>query len=220
VDWAGRNTHSTIWSCLAAHAALLHSDGIVRRRLAEKRFGVFEYERAADHPLTAGTPMRLPMPHSRWNDIPESDLRDCGYTVLTRSRDGGVDAFARQGKSLFVFFQGHPEYEANTLLLEYRRDVRRYLSGERDTYPAMPVGYFDQDTTDMAALAETKVSYTWHSAAVQICGNWLEYLRAQKPAESRLRAGLPAPRRLGAEDSFDGVTRHTHQTVDLLVGDH
>ncbi len=32
LDWAGDNTLSTIWSCLAAHAALLQSDGIVRRR--------------------------------------------------------------------------------------------------------------------------------------------------------------------------------------------
>jgi homoserine O-succinyltransferase/O-acetyltransferase len=220
VDWAGRNTHSTIWSCLAAHAALLHNDGIGRRRLAEKRFGVFECERASDHALTAGAPEHLRMPHSRWNDIPESDLTDCGYTVLTRSRDGGVDAFAKAGKSLFVFFQGHPEYEANSLLLEYRRDVRRYLSGERDTYPAMPQGYFDQDTTDLTALAETKVSNTWHSASVQIYGNWLAYLRAQKPAESRLRARLPALRGLSAEDSFDGVTRHTHQPVYLGLGDH
>src|SRR5437867_5212437 len=29
LDWAERNTASTIWSCLAAHAAVLHLDGIV-----------------------------------------------------------------------------------------------------------------------------------------------------------------------------------------------
>src|SRR5581483_394092 len=28
VDWAEHNTISTIWSCLAAHAAVLHLDGI------------------------------------------------------------------------------------------------------------------------------------------------------------------------------------------------
>ena len=42
VDWARENTASTIWSCLAAHAAVLHSDGIVRHRLPQKQFGVFD----------------------------------------------------------------------------------------------------------------------------------------------------------------------------------
>src|SRR5439155_887918 len=46
----------------------------------------------------------------------------------------------------FVFFQGHPEYDAVTLLLEYRRDLGRYLRGERDAHPAMPKGYLDEET--------------------------------------------------------------------------
>ena len=42
VDWAKDHTASTIWSCLAAHAAVLHSDGIERRALEHKLFGVFD----------------------------------------------------------------------------------------------------------------------------------------------------------------------------------
>jgi homoserine O-succinyltransferase len=53
------------------------------------------------------------MPHSRWNEIPEEALLACGYRVLTRSEDAGVDAFVKQRNSLFVFFQGHPEYDAD-----------------------------------------------------------------------------------------------------------
>ena len=34
LDWAERNTLSTVLSCLAAHAGVLHSDGIERHRLA------------------------------------------------------------------------------------------------------------------------------------------------------------------------------------------
>lgn len=33
IDWAKLNTRSAIWSCLAAHAAVLHLDHIERRRL-------------------------------------------------------------------------------------------------------------------------------------------------------------------------------------------
>ena len=39
-------------------------------------------------------------------------------------------------RSLFVFLQGHPEYDPTTLLREYRRDVGRFLRRERDGYPA------------------------------------------------------------------------------------
>lgn len=42
VDWARDNTASAIWSCLAAHAAVLHTDGIERLPLAQKQFGVFD----------------------------------------------------------------------------------------------------------------------------------------------------------------------------------
>ena len=43
-DWAEARTFSTVLSCLAAHASVLHRDGIVRRRLAAKCSGVFATE--------------------------------------------------------------------------------------------------------------------------------------------------------------------------------
>src|SRR5579864_7659078 len=149
--WAEENTYSSIWSCLAAHAAVQHMDDVGRRRMRDKRFGIFECERAADHELMEGTPSLLRLPHSRWNDIAENDLVSRGYQILTRAKDGGVDSFVKQRSSLFVFFQGHPEYEANSLLLEYRRDIGRYLRGEREAYPLMPESYFDPDTANILA---------------------------------------------------------------------
>jgi len=208
VEWARYNTHSTVLSCLSAHAALLHLDGIGRLRLSDKCFGLFECTRASDDQLMAGAPSRFPMPQSRWNDIPESQLTGCGYRILTRATNAGADTFVKRSNSLLVFFQGHPEYEANTLLLEYRRDVRRYLRRERDTYPAPPRGYLDADTADRLAVfrnravcdrreelladfpmarAEGRIENTWRPAAACIYGNWLAYLCAEK--ERRLRRG-------------------------------
>jgi homoserine O-succinyltransferase len=210
LDWSERHTHSAVWSCLAAHAALLHVDGIGRRPLRDKRFGVFECVRASDHPLAATVPARLQMPHSRWNDIDEDALTACGYRVLSRSEDAGVDTFVKQRRSLFVFFQGHPEYEADTLLLEYRRDIGRFLRRERDSYPTMPQGYFDKDAVDVltamrdralshrreelfaefpTALVATKVRNTWRSAAVSTYRNWLRYLCAQKDRQLKISRG-------------------------------
>jgi homoserine O-succinyltransferase len=201
LDWADRTTHSTILSCLGAHAAVRHFDGIERQRLSEKCFGLFESSLIANHPLTAHAPSRFRLPHSRWNGIPEKELSGCGYRILTRAKDAGVDMFVKQKRSLFVFFQGHPEYECNSLLLEYRRDVGRYLRREMDTYPPLPRGYFDAATesrlTELrestlhdrrgvlspdfpTARLETGMTSFWRPAAARIYGNWLTYLCTQK----------------------------------------
>ena len=201
LEWAEGHTYSTILSCLAAHAGVLHLDGIARRPLGDKRFGVFECVRVSDHPLTAAAPRHLQVPQSRWNEIPEEALLACGYRVLTRSEDAGVDAFVKQRKSLFVFFQGHPEYEAPTLLLEYRRDIGRFLRRERETYPPLPHGYFDEETAKaLTALRERalvdrrpellaefptevaagKVANTWRSTAESLYRNWLQFICTQK----------------------------------------
>jgi homoserine O-succinyltransferase len=195
IDWAEHNTYSSVWSCLAAHAAVLRKDGIERRPLSDKLCGVFECMSVSDHFLTAGVPARLWMPHSRWNDVLEEELSACGYRILTRSKDVGVDTFVKQGKSLCVFFQGHPEYEAGSLLLEYQRDIRRFLQRETAAYPCMPQGYFDEDTAAALtvlrarALADQNspvltravtVKSSWRPAAVRFYGNWLRFLAEQK----------------------------------------
>ena len=208
LEWAGHNAHSSIWSCLAAHAAVLHLDGIRRRRLADKRFGLFQCLPIADHAMTAGLPARVVMPHSRWNDLSSGELIERGYEILTRSEHAGVDAFVKQNNSLMLFFQGHPEYEANTLLLEYRRDIGRYLRGERETYPSMPENCLSPALTDAlealkeramrdrreelvtdfpAVLVEGNLAAAWSSTATCIYRNWLNYLCAAKQ-----RQPLPA----------------------------
>ena len=199
MEWADEHTASSIWSCLAAHAALQHMDGIERRRLAQKRFGVFECTRETDHLLTQGLPQRLRMPHSRWNELAVEDLVKAGYSVLTRSSEAGADAFVKQKRSLFLFFQGHPEYDADTLILEYRRDIGRYLRGERETYPTVPRGCFDgavvqqlqvlrllaathRDEATLSAfplaLATAHADNSWRETATALYRNWLQYLAA------------------------------------------
>ena len=219
VDWARDNTASAIWSCLAAHTAVLHTDGIERLPLPQKQFGVFDCGVVKAHPLTKGAGTQLRVPHSRYNDLPEAALASSGYRLLTRSVSAGVDAFARPEKhSLFVFFQGHPEYDGDSLLREYRRDVGRFLRGEREEYPAAPQGYFGDAAVaaaesfrvralddrresliaefPMRAL-EAGIEGAWHAPAVRIYENWLRILKARiedrrkvLPVSSRSRQSL------------------------------
>ena len=200
IDWAEDHTVSSIWSCLVAHAVLLHIEGIERNPLGEKRFGLYECAKILDHPIMEGLPVNMPLPHSRWNDIHESSLTARGYDILTRS-PGGPDIFAKRRKSLFLFFQCHPEYDAHALMLEYRRDIGRFLHGERGTYPPIPHGYFDDDAVEAletfraqalarpdgdllvnfpTVIAAAKLTNTWRTAATRLYSNWLSYIAAQK----------------------------------------
>jgi homoserine O-succinyltransferase/O-acetyltransferase len=151
IDWADANTRSTIWSCLAAHGAVLYLDGIERHRLSEKCSGVFSCAKTTDHWLIRDIPSPVKISHSRLNELKSVDLIARGYRVLTESREAGVDIFAKKFHSQFIFFQGHPEYDALSLQREYRRDINRFLKGDRDVYPTIPFGYFDTETEQRLA---------------------------------------------------------------------
>jgi homoserine O-succinyltransferase len=214
LDWAAENSASIVLSCLAAHASVLHSDGITRHRLDDKRFGVFECGEVRGHALTNRIPDRMRFPHSRWNEVREQDLLSCGYAVLAKSEQGGVDLFAKKkGRSLFVHLQGHPEYGALTLLKEYRRDIKRFLKNERETYPSMPQGYFGEAATRLLndfrenalldprerqidsfpeAAASSRLERSWASSATRVYRNWLTYVTARRNQASRsIRVRLP-----------------------------
>jgi homoserine O-succinyltransferase len=201
VDWARTYTISSIWSCLAAHAAALRLDGIQRQRLEHKCFGVFEHEVLLGHPLMSGLHSPLVTPHSRWNELPVAALRAAGYTILAGSTETGADTFAKEVGSSFVFFQGHPEYEDTTLLKEYRRDVGRFARREQAHYPGLPSGYFSESAEQLLkelrsqllshAGSEAYASFPaesvaaslrscWRTGAVRIYGNWLSLIAATK----------------------------------------
>jgi homoserine O-succinyltransferase/O-acetyltransferase len=208
VDWADENTVSTIWSCLAAHAAVLYLDGIERHRLHSKLSGVFKCETSAEHHLVQAQPAEWFVPHSRYNGLGEDILAVRGYRVLSQSSETGPDIFVRQNRSLFVFLQGHPEYDRNTLYREYRRDVRRFLHRRSDCYPEIPRSYFDADTTgifaefraralrnrcpelatEFPAIADLAIMHSWSSVAVALYRGWLAYLYA-----ARLQLGCITP---------------------------
>jgi homoserine O-succinyltransferase len=195
IEWAKLNTASTILSCLAAHAGVLHLDGVERRPLPEKCTGVFGFTAERTHPLVGKQGRVRLMPHSRYNGLLQSELEQSGYVVLTSSRTSGVDSFVKCFGSQFVFLQGHPEYDANSLAREYRRDMSQYLLGETDRIPARPKGYFGaeaeaklsamdcctpehrsqqqiQDLSIIEGLAPAEA--VWREAAVSFFRSWVE----------------------------------------------
>jgi homoserine O-succinyltransferase/O-acetyltransferase len=207
LQWAQVNTTSSIWSCLAAHAAVELLDGVRRRRLESKRCGVFAHEPLLDQPLLKGVAAPLHTPHSRWNELPVEALREAGYTIVSASAESGADMFTKQTSSLLVFFQGHPEYEETTLLREYRRDVGRFLRRQQAHYPALPQGYFGPAALELLNAFETRaraapdaelladfplnsiaatLRNSWSAGATGIYRNWLALLASRQKTTASL----------------------------------
>lgn len=216
VDWARSGTVSTLFSCLAAHAAVLHLDGIERRPLGGKLSGVFDVHATRQHGVLSGMADTVPVPHSRFNGLNEAELDQGGYSVIRRSDTVGADLFVRDDDSLFVFLQGHPEYSADSLAREYRRDVGRYLDATRPDYPALPANYYPAQTqavfsafqdralqlrdaqlfTAFPSFAEAPVpTPVWDAPAQAMFRNWLSMVaRRRQREQTSSRSISPAMR--------------------------
>jgi len=196
VDWAWDNVASILCSCLATHAVLKHFHGIDRQPLPKKRWGVYSHRvSATDHPLLRDINTRFDVPHSRYNDISRAQLEAAGLKILAESAEGGVHMAASPDQFRAIYMQGHPEYDANSLLKEYRRELYRYANRERDKLPPLPENYFSGEAERCALAAldaagqarETGAAYddtleadvdglldnTWGDTAKAIINNWL-----------------------------------------------
>lgn len=196
VDWAYEHVTSTLCSCLATHAVIQFRYGQKRRRLTEKRWGVFAH-RVIDrrHPLVTGVNTRFDVPHSRYNQIDREQFDAAGLEVLVESEQAGVHLAVSEDRFRLVLFQGHPEYDIISLLKEYKRELMRYAVGECSEYPPFPENYFSlqaralldeyRDRLDDAlqtgnsppefpeSLLVNGIDNTWHDTAEALLNNWL-----------------------------------------------
>ena len=202
-DYVRLSRLPAVWSCLATHAALLHVAGVARRRAETKLSGVFSFTVNPDHPLASAKSMSTP--HSRWNALPVADLHAAGARLLSHSDHTGADAFTLDAMPGSLFLQGHPEYDADTLAREYRRDVNRYLAGEQAAMPSLPANLFDYATevglremtaagpdsdllTTLDALLGRPGSVPpWRSDAVALYRMWLNHSVLSQKSSVTLR---------------------------------
>lgn len=196
IDWAYANVTSTLCSCLATHAVLQFRYGQKRRPLGFKRWGVYPH-RVVDrrHPLVVGVNTRFDVPHSRFNQIDRAQFDAARLPVLVESERAGVHLAVSEDGFRLVFFQGHPEYDLNSLLKEYKREIGRFARGERADYPPFPEQYFSlasqalldeyRDRVEVATagsaplpefpetLVAAQLDNTWHDSAEAVLNNWI-----------------------------------------------
>ncbi len=115
--------------------------------------------------------------------------------MLVESEAGGVHMAVSPDQFRMIYFQGHPEYDSNSLLKEYKREVLRYLAGELDAPPPFPENYFSAEAVEIVkefidrarqaqangqalpVLSEEKIEVTldntWGDTAKALVNNWL-----------------------------------------------
>lgn len=168
-DWAHKHVTSTLYICWAAQAGLYHFYNIPKYPLAHKMFGIFKHTiKDALNPIFRGFDDIFYVPHSRHTEVRAEDIEKAkGLTLLSTSEESGVYmAMARAGREFFI--TGHSEYNADTLDIEYKRDLEKGLEIE------MPVNYYLDNNPDNTPIVR------WRGHANLLFSNWLNYFVYQE----------------------------------------
>lgn len=213
VRWAESNVASIFCSCLVTHALVKYHHGIDRQRMQQKRWGVYSHRISEPkHPLMRDINTRFDAPHSRYNEVTREQLEDAGLTVLAESPEAGVHLAVSPDRFRTIYFQGHPEYQAVSLLMEYKREVFRFIDNELKPPPPYPEHYFTDEAIGIAESfisayrtaienndempefpereLEQQVHNTWGDTGKAMVNNWLG-LVYQLTSHDRKRQFMP-----------------------------
>lgn len=164
MDWSSTHVHATLHICWGAQAGLYYHYGIPKYTLPKKLFGVFEHNvLKPSSPLFRGFDDVFEAPHSRYTEVHAEDIRQIPeLEILSTSPEAGVFAVKTTDSRRF-FIMGHPEYDPETLYLEYKRDVDKGLHID------VPKHYFPGDDPTCPPIVR------WRSVGQLFYTNWLNY---------------------------------------------
>ena len=164
MEWSSTHVHSTLHICWGAQAGLFYHYGIPKYTLPKKLFGVFpHYVLKPSSPLFRGFDDVFFAPHSRYTEVKEEDIAKIPeLEIISTSPEAGVFAVKSTDSRRF-FLMGHPEYDPDTLLLEYQRDVGKGVEID------VPRHYFPGDDPNLEPIVR------WRSAGQLLYCNWLNY---------------------------------------------
>ena len=164
MDWSTTNVHSTFHICWGAQAGLYHHYGVDKHELPAKLSGVYEHRVIKpSSPLVRGFDDRFYAVHSRYTGVDEEAVAANPDLEIIATSDVAGLYIVKSVDSRRFFVFGHPEYDSDTLRLEYERDVKRGID------PDVPLNYFPNDDPSREPLN------TWNSQAQLLYTNWLNY---------------------------------------------
>ncbi|MGM9974442.1 MAG: homoserine O-succinyltransferase [Clostridiaceae bacterium] len=164
MEWSKSHVTSTLHICWGAQAALYYHYGIKKQPLKEKLFGVFPHKvENKKSILFRGFDDVFNAPHSRHTTIKREEIEKIPeLKILASSEEAGVYAIStKRGRQIYIM--GHAEYDSDTLLREYQRDVEKGLS------ISPPKNYFSEDDESKEPIV------TWRSHGNLLYSNWLNY---------------------------------------------
>ena len=169
MEWSKTHVTSTFHICWGAQAGLYYHYGIQKRSLEKKLFGVFPHQvERHSSMLLRGFDDTFYVPHSRHTTVDRADIEAVpALKILASSPEAGIYALATD-KGRQIFITGHSEYDADTLRLEYERDVQAGLLIE------VPCNYFPGDDPTKPPLV------IWRGHANLLYTNWLNYYVYQR----------------------------------------
>ena len=164
MEWSKSHVHSTFHICWGAQAGLYYHYGIQKHTMPKKVSGIYSHKiLKPNSPFFRGFDDTFNAPHSRYTEVLQKDIEKVPeLEILAVSDEVGVFAVKNQRSRQFFVF-GHPEYDRDTLAMEYRRDVAKGLDIQ------VPANYFpNNDPTKEPVVS-------WRAAAQLMYTNWLNY---------------------------------------------
>ncbi len=164
MEWTKTHVHCTLHSCWGSFAGLYYHYGIKKRDHVPKLSGVYAHRVIKKNsPLFRGFDDVFYAPHSRATEITaEQILATPQLELMAESEEAGV-AIVKSEDSKQFFITCHPEYDSDTLKLEYERDLAKGME------PQMPVHYFPDDDPAKPPIVN------WRSTGQLLLSNWLNY---------------------------------------------
>jgi len=137
--------------------------GITRQLQDRKVFGVFNHtlDRASHPEFFQGMNDVIPVPHSRWGDVPVSSVDHIDLEVAMQNPDCGWHMIVgRNGREIYL--QGHGEYDREDLVGEYLRD--------KDHGQSLPKNYFPNDDETQSPVCN------WKADSSVFYRNWVNHV--------------------------------------------
>ena len=164
MEWGKTHVHCTFHLCWGAFAALYYFYGLERYDMEEKLSGVYAHRiLKKQSPLFRGFDDIFYAPQSRAMGISEDKIASIPELELMAVSDEAGVTIVKTTDSRHFFVTCHTEYDADTLSLEYFRDLERGMN------PKVPVNYFPDDDPSKPPIV------TWRSAGQLLFSNWLNY---------------------------------------------
>lgn len=164
MKWSYEHITCTMFSCWAVQAALNVFYDLPKQTRITKLSGVYKHRIASTpDPLIRGFDDVFLAPHSRYANFENKFIEEnTDLEILADSEIAGVYlAVSPDRRQIYV--TGHPEYDANTLDNEYRRDLNAGLN------PNIPCNYYPKDDPSNSPIC------SWKSHGYLLFSNWLNY---------------------------------------------